>query len=104
MSEQTVTVETLAFDRADRMRRALRISGVSVQEMADYLGVRRNTVSTWINGHRPPSAQTLRLWAMRTGVPKSWLETGLATSGDGPDGGPLTNPYVDAPLRLLIAA
>jgi transcriptional regulator with XRE-family HTH domain len=64
------------WDRADRMRKALRTSGVGVQQIADYLGVRRNTVSNWINGRINPSTQTLRLWALRTGVPYEWLTTG----------------------------
>ena len=67
------------FDLADRMRKALRTSGVGVQEMADYLGVARNTVSTWINGRIEPSTQTKRLWALRTGVPFEWLEHGEVT-------------------------
>lgn len=36
------------------------------------------TVSRWINGHKVPSKQTRRLWALRTGVPLEWLETGQA--------------------------
>ena len=57
------------FTRGDRMRIALRHAGVGVQEMADYLGVGRNTVSTWINDRITPSRQTVMLWAMRCGVP-----------------------------------
>lgn len=64
------------FDLADRMRKALRSSEVGVMEMADYLGVARNTISNWINGHVAPSKQSLRLWAMRTGVSFEWLQTG----------------------------
>jgi transcriptional regulator with XRE-family HTH domain len=61
------------------MRKALREADLGVQEMADYLGVTRSTVSTWINGRIPPSTQTLRLWALRTHVSYEWLagdETG----------------------------
>ena len=61
------------WDTADRMRKALRDADLGVQEMADYLGVARNTVSTWINGRIPPSTQTLRLWAARTQVSYRWL-------------------------------
>lgn len=61
------------WDTADRMRKALRSAGIGVQEMADYLGVTRSTVSTWINGRIAPSTQTLRLWALRCGVPYDWL-------------------------------
>ena len=83
MSVEREMSARLEFDLADRMRRALRISGVTVQDVADYLGVARNTVSTWINGHIVPSKQTLRLWAMRTGVPFAWLETGQVPADDG---------------------
>jgi transcriptional regulator with XRE-family HTH domain len=76
-----MTSEELDFDLADRMRKALRVSGVSVQQMADYLGVTRGTVSTWINGHIHPSTQTLRLWAARCNVPYEWL-TGCPESAD----------------------
>lgn len=64
------------FDLADRMRKALRTSGVGVSEMAEYLGVTRTTAGNWINGRITPSKQSQRLWAMRTGVPFVWLETG----------------------------
>lgn len=64
------------FDLPDRMRKGLRVAGMTVQEMADYLGVTRTTVSNWINGHVPPSKQTQRLWALRTGVDFDWLQTG----------------------------
>ena len=62
----------------ERMRRALRKEHMGVQEMADYLGVARNTVSTWINDRIHPGEQTLRLWSIRTGVPLEWLKNGDA--------------------------
>jgi transcriptional regulator with XRE-family HTH domain len=64
------------FDLADRMRKALRVADIGVQEMADFLGVARNTVSTWINGKITPSTQTIRLWAIRCNVPYEWLRWG----------------------------
>ena len=63
-----------AWDRADRMRKALRYAGVGVGEMAEYLGVTPSTVSTWINGKFRPNHQTMRLWSIRTGVDLGWLE------------------------------
>lgn len=86
-SSEQHTVRVPEWDVADRMRKALRVSGVGVQEMADYLGVARNTVSTWINGKIDPSVQTLRLWALRTGVPFEWLQTGEDPRPDNPGGG-----------------
>ena len=77
MSEQPATPANVRrWDVADRMRKALRHAGIGVQEIAAYLGVSRNTVSTWINGRIEPSTQTLRLWALRTGVPYPWLLAG----------------------------
>jgi transcriptional regulator with XRE-family HTH domain len=87
MSEQTTTALVPEWDVADRMRKALRISGVGVQEMADYLGVARNTVSTWINGRIEPGQQTQRLWALRCGVPYEWLKDGTQTQSGPPRGG-----------------
>ncbi|WP_350224569.1 helix-turn-helix transcriptional regulator [Promicromonospora sp. MEB111] len=58
------------------MRKSLRVADVSVQSMADYLEVERNTISRWINGHVTPNTATLRLWAMRTGVDYTWLRNG----------------------------
>lgn len=74
------------WDTADRMRKALRSSGIGVEEMADYLDVTRRSVGNWINGHIQPSKQTLRLWAMRCGVDFNWLCHGDATPC-GPRGG-----------------
>jgi len=81
MEDRAEPVVIPQWDLADRMRKALRTSDVGVQEMATYLGVARNTVSTWINGRISPSRQTLRLWALRCGVPYEWLVGGLAEVG-----------------------
>ncbi|WP_353709512.1 helix-turn-helix transcriptional regulator [Cellulosimicrobium sp. ES-005] len=69
------------------MRKSLRLTGIGVQDMADYLEVSRNTVGTWINGRITPSAQTIRLWAMRTGVPYRWLRDGETPAQGDPGGG-----------------
>lgn len=61
------------WDLADRMRKALRESEFGAGDMAEYLGVNRTTVSLWLGGKIVPRTSTLRLWAMRTGVPYEWL-------------------------------
>jgi transcriptional regulator with XRE-family HTH domain len=61
------------WDLADRMRKALRHAGMSPGQMADYLGVSRQSVGNWISGRVEPSFQTLRLWSIRTGVSLEWL-------------------------------
>jgi transcriptional regulator with XRE-family HTH domain len=67
--------EELMPDLADRLK-SLRVSGVSIGEMASFQEVHRNTVSSWINGHARPMAANLRLWAERTPVPYVWLRDG----------------------------
>lgn len=73
MSEQPATGSIPRWDVADRLRKALRSQDLGVEEMADYLRVSRTSVSNWINGRIEPSDQTLRLWALRTGTPFTWL-------------------------------
>lgn len=70
---RTAPIPELDFDTADRLRKALRFAGVSVQEMAEHLGLSRNSIGRYINGHIEPDRRTLMLWALRCGVPLDWL-------------------------------
>lgn len=73
MSAENEGAAVPEWDTADKMRKALRYAGISVQEMAKYLGVSRNTVGSWINGRVSPSVAVLRAWAMCCGVSYAWL-------------------------------
>lgn len=78
---------------------------VSVQEMADYLGVSRASLSRWMadKGAAPKRAY-LAQWALRTNVPMQWLEHGIEP-GDGDDGGSsATNGYRTTRPTLTRAA
>lgn len=66
------------FQLGDRMALALRSAGHSVQDAADYFGRTRGTIGNWINNRVQPSLADQRLWAMWTGVPLMWLQTGVA--------------------------
>ena len=85
--------ERLSFDKADRMRRALRVSGIAVGDMAAYLQVSRNTVTAWINGRNEPRRRDLAAFAMRTGFPIAWLETGQGSDTTGPGGASVTHRF-----------
>lgn len=63
-------------DVANRMLRSLQLSGLSVQEIAQWLECSRNTVGNWLNRRTPPSPQSIRLWAHKTDVPYEWLKDG----------------------------
>lgn len=83
------------FDLADRLRKSLRVSGVSVGAMARALGVSRNTVSNWINGRGRPHEEQVVVWAGITDAPASWLESGEPPAID-IDGG--------LPVKVALAA
>ncbi|MGH3953697.1 MAG: hypothetical protein ACRDTI_06640 [Mycobacterium sp.] len=88
MSVSTDLHPELQWDMADRLRKTLRIYEVSVQEMASYLEVNRNTVGAWLNGRNEPRKRDVRLWALRIGRPDlvDWLFDG--TEPGDPGGGP----------------
>jgi transcriptional regulator with XRE-family HTH domain len=67
---------------ADRLRKSLDASGVSIGEMADLLMVSRNTIGNYLAGRTHPKRRYVAMWAMRTGVPVEWLVQGKA---EGPD-------------------
>jgi transcriptional regulator with XRE-family HTH domain len=75
------------WDLSDRLNKALRHSGKSTQQMADELGVHRNTISNYTSGRKQPDRRTILAWAVATGVPVVWLETGEAADDQGPSGG-----------------
>lgn len=106
MSEQPGSPPAVPqWDTADRLRKALRVAGIGVADMADYLGVSRTSVSNWINGRVTPSIQTLRLWALRCGVPYPWLLAGSPPS-PGPGRGFRSErlPLLQARALTLMAA
>ena len=73
----TQTATILEMDLADRMKKALRISGLTVNDVADALDVNRNTVGNWTNGRIEPKRASVVAFAQLTGVPAEWLEFGI---------------------------
>ena len=66
------------FDLAYRLRKSLRVVGLGVSDMAQALGVSRNTVSNWINGRARPGNTQLILWATYADAPLDRLQSGEA--------------------------
>jgi len=60
---------------ADRLRKAREAAGMEQTQLAQVAGISRATISAAENGSRPARA-TMRLWALATGVPLVWIETG----------------------------
>lgn len=78
-----------AFDFADRLRKARRLAGMTMKQLADALGVAEPTISAWETGRNTPGSKmrvTCMAVQMVTGVSATWLETGQAPHEGGPDG------------------
>ena len=75
------------WDMLDRLAKALRVGHKSGAQLARELGVHRNTINNYLNGRTRPDRRTLIAWAMSTGVPLEWLESGVVP-GPPEEGGP----------------
>lgn len=82
---------TTAFDQGrvppielrHRLRIAREYAGYEQGELAEVIGVGRNTISNAEKGARHPRKIVVNAWAMACGVPAVWLETGIPPQ-DGP--------------------
>lgn len=69
------------FTVGDRLARARTTGGISVQQMAEALGVDRRTVGRYERSETVKRT-IIMAYALRTGVPVEWLETGKYTPWD----------------------
>ena len=63
--------------KGDRYRRARLNTGIGSAEFADRIGVSRNTVSAIESDRTAVRKIVANAWALATGVPVEWLETGV---------------------------
>jgi excisionase family DNA binding protein len=52
---------------------------LSVDEIAEYLGVSKDTVYTWINSKGMPSHRMGRLWKFKRDEVDTWVKSGGAS-------------------------
>lgn len=52
---------------------------LSVDEIAEYLGVSKDTVYSWINGRGMPAHRMGRLWKFKRNQVDAWVESGGAS-------------------------
>ena len=77
-----------------RLRIAREHIGLEQGELAERMGVSRNTISAAEKGKNEPRRVVITAWAMACGVNADWLRTGESPHpDDDPDGG------VSAPSR-----
>lgn len=53
---------------------------LSVQEIAAYLGVSKDTVYDWVSDKRMPAHKVVRLWKFKQEEVDEWVRDGGATS------------------------
>ena len=70
-----------------RLRLAREHAGLQQAQLADLVGVARNTISRAESGAAAPGRPLLLSWAMATGVPLGWILTGEAGAGARAGGG-----------------
>lgn len=76
--------QRLTPHQGDWLRKALEVGGVTAKDMAETLDVHPRTITNYLGGHTAPKRSYLTKWALRTGVPIEYLETGtLPTDGGG---------------------
>ncbi|WP_373887235.1 helix-turn-helix domain-containing protein [Actinomyces bowdenii] len=72
------------FTISDRLRKAREHARLDQTQLAKRIGISRTSVSSYEAGRiAKPRQIVLNAWALATGVPVQWLETGTA-----PDRGP----------------
>lgn len=54
---------------------------MSVDEIADYLGVSKDTVYSWVTGKGMPGFRVGRFWKFKKGDVDAWVRDGGAASG-----------------------
>jgi len=59
---------------------------LSVDEIAAYLGIKRDTVYKWIADKRMPAHKVGRLWKFRKEEVDEWVKGGSAKEADGGEG------------------
>lgn len=55
---------------------------LSVAEIADYLGIKRDTVYAWINDKKMPAHRMGRLWKFLKNEVDDWVKSGGAGRND----------------------
>jgi len=53
---------------------------LSVEEIAEYLGVSKDTVYTWVSSKRMPAHRVGRFWKFKTTEVDEWVRTGGAAT------------------------
>lgn len=71
--ETPIKTATLRQIMGRRIKRMMDLSGVDALELAELLGVHRNTVSNWLLGNTSPSAEHVSIMCHLWDIPVDYL-------------------------------
>ena len=86
MTSYAASGQVPEWTMGDRLRKARMTTGLTAKDFAAEIGVSTKTALDAEGDRREPRRITLLAYAMRSGVPVEWLETGNAPPPDGPRG------------------
>lgn len=75
-----MTIANMEFQASDRLRRAMRAKGFSVEGLANELEVSRNTISALLNDRAEMDKRTALALQVVLGVSSEWLRNGTGTA------------------------
>jgi len=79
MSDQALVGTVPTWTLGDRLRKAREEAGLQQKDVADALGISRNSVGNYEAGHTKPRRLVLQAWAFQCGVSYGWLKDGHVT-------------------------
>jgi transcriptional regulator with XRE-family HTH domain len=77
------TITTLTWTTGDRMTKARKAAGISVEDMAERFAVNRHTIGRWESDKTKPTKAVLLVWSQITECPFDWL-VGIEANPFGP--------------------
>ncbi len=95
------------FTLGDRLRKARELTGLTVRQFAAEIGVSHGTITNAEGDRRGVRPITIKAYAMRSGVPVEWLQTGRTPTlpTDDPKGDPASgHARTDVSMLRLVAA
>lgn len=91
------------WTQGERLAKARRETGLSVDEFAQVIGISPKSVNNAEGDKVKVRPIVLNMWSFATGIPLEWLEHGvMPDSGTTPPGGGQPDPD-DAPVSELVA-
>lgn len=85
MNRSHVVISKLSILRLFNESHAISDRWLSVEEIAEYLGVSKDTVYAWISKHNMPAHRIGRFWKFKTEKVGDWVRSGVSAKNESRD-------------------